>query len=102
DLGRGIGGLGRFCIVRVHGSRRRVRGAVAADRLGAGAGALGGDLDPGPAKRANPPPSGLKFLDVQLVSVGTEEAYTHRCDILPQKSIITRRGCVGSWSRSIG
>ena len=45
--------------------------------LGTAAGALGGDLCLRPAIGADPLPAGLKLLDVQFVSVGTEEADAH-------------------------
>ena len=44
---------------------------------GAGAGALQRDLHFRPAGGANPRLPGLKILDVELVSVGTIEAYAH-------------------------
>ena len=66
--------------------------APAVGRLRGRPGALRRDLGPCPAKWADPTHSGLKFLDVQLVSVGTKEAYTHRSNILPQTSIITPHG----------
>ena len=56
--------------------------AGAAAGLAAGPRALHGNLRPRPAERANPPPPGLKLLDVQLMPIGAIKAYSHRSNIL--------------------
>ena len=90
DLGRGV-----VHFVWIEGVVWRQGNVLAAGRLRGRPRALRRDQDPCPTKWTDPPPSGLEFLDVKLVSVGTIEAYAHRCSILPQKPIITRLGCVG-------
>jgi hypothetical protein len=79
DVGRRVRPLAIVILIECLGSRMS---AGAAAGLAAGPRALHGNLRPRPAERANPPPPGLKLLDVQLMPIGAIKAYSHRSNIL--------------------